>query len=851
MSINNEHIKKLQPESILGIILAALGIFVLAGWSLRVPEMVRIVPGSVAMGFNAALCFLAAGICLVLRSFPSKRNEQLGFLLACVLIILPSAILFEHLYDIDLGIDLVSLHQSVKDGNPRPGRVSPNASLAFLMTGLVFLLMRGRPKYKFVARLITTLSYAVILLGVGGLLGYWLQLEWLYQWYRFNRMAVPTAVGISLLGIALWVSSRTDRSAGLHPFRSADHRILALSTTVLIVFAFALGLTGFIFVKQAVQEVLNENLMQTARNSRALFEIILKQNVLMTHTIANRPGIFKNLQILNVNSHDPTALASLTEIENSFLSLGFSGITIYSKNGQALGSVGHFSQRPALSVKLLGQRGEINLLWDKGFVLHSKVEMVKNGERWGTVVTEQRQQTLTETFAETAKMGRTGEYEICARSVTLDCFPSRLVPTIHHFPFFKNGQPAFPVARAILGQSGVMNVGDFRTKNVLAAYTPLGTSGLGLVVKMDSEEVYAPLRRKLAILLGLFTLFVLTSIYLLRTYIKPLASKLVLSEKESRLKSDALTQAVISLEEVSKELKISEERNRIIVESANDAFVGMDAQGLITDWNPQAEQIFCWKKAEVIGLLLEEIIIPPQFREAHRTGLAHFLETGVGPVLNKRIVLSAMKRDGAEFPVELTISVIRQGEVVRFASFLHDITERRKNEHRLTYLAEYDTLTGLPNRALFLDRLEGALLRSQRNKMAMALFFLDMDRFKNINDSLGHNAGDMLLKGLAERLKQAVRKTDTVSRLAGDEFTIILEGLVDPVVDARAIALKIIRILKEPFTLAGEQITASISMGIFIYRDGEISVDEIIRRADTAMYLAKEQGGNGFSFYSG
>ena len=851
MSINNDPAKKLPPESILGFVLLMLGTFVLLGWSLRLPEMVRIVPGSVAMGFNAALCFLAAGIYLVLRSFPSKRNERLGFFLACFLIILPSAILFEHLYDIDLGIDRISLHQTVNDGNPRPGRVAPNASLAFVLTGLVFLLMKWNPRYKFIVGLTRVMSYGVIILGVSGLLGYLLQLEWLYQWYRFNRMALPTAMGISLLGIALLAASRADLSSRWSQFRGADQRILILSTTVLLIFAFALGLTGFIFVKQAVQEVLNENLMQTVRNSRALFETILRQNVLMTHAVANRPGIFKNLQILNVNPQDPSALASLNEIENSFLSLGFTGITIYNKSGQPVGSVGHFSQRREISVKLLGEKDEIYLLWDKGFVLHNKVEMIKNGERWGTVMTQQAQSKLTEIFAETKGLGRTGEYKICGRSSVLDCFPSRLVPKTHQFPFLKDGQPAFPVARAILGQSGVMNAGDFGTKSVLAAYTPLGGTGLGLVVKMDAEEVYAPLRQKLAILLGLFTLFVLASIFLLRASIKPLASKLVMSEKESRIKSEALSQAVLSLEEATKDLQINEERTRIIIESANDAFVGMDAQGHITDWNPQAEHIFGWKKAEVIGSLLEEVIIPPQFREAHRIGLAHFLQTGIGPALNKRIVLSALRRNEEEFPVELTISAIREGEVVRFAAFLHDITERKKTEHRLTYLAEYDTLTGLPNRALFLDRLEGALLRSQRNKVAMALFFLDVDRFKNINDNLGHNAGDVLLKDLADRLKQAVRKTDTVSRLAGDEFTIILEALVDPVVDARAIALKIIRILKAPFLLEREQITASISMGIFIYREGEISVDETIRRADTAMYLAKEQGGNGFSFYSG
>jgi diguanylate cyclase (GGDEF)-like protein len=175
--------------------------------------------------------------------------------------------------------------------------------------------------------------------------------------------------------------------------------------------------------------------------------------------------------------------------------------------------------------------------------------------------------------------------------------------------------------------------------------------------------------------------------------------------------------------------------------------------------------------------------------------------------------------------------------------------ERKQSEERLAYLAQYDHLTGLANRALFRDRLNQALARAERNNQSMALMFLDLDHFKSINDTLGHDAGDQLLKEVAKRLKSCVRKTDTVARIGGDEFTVILEGIAsnqDPII----VAQKIIDKLSTPFIAAGQEVFSGISVGITVYPDDGETARELLKYADRAMYRAKDLGCNNYQFYA-
>ena len=197
-----------------------------------------------------------------------------------------------------------------------------------------------------------------------------------------------------------------------------------------------------------------------------------------------------------------------------------------------------------------------------------------------------------------------------------------------------------------------------------------------------------------------------------------------------------------------------------------------------------------------------------------------------------------------------------QGRPVRMSGIVHDVTERlhaeaglRDNEARLNYLAYHDFLTGLPNRMLFHDRLQHAIAKARRSLRKVAVLFLDLDRFKRINDSLGHDVGDHLLRKVAERLRSCAREEDTLARLGGDEFVLLLEE-VTQIGAVGLVANKILSALSQTFAVGGFQLYSAVSIGISIYPDNGESVEELMRCADIAMYRAKECGRNTLQFYT-
>jgi diguanylate cyclase (GGDEF)-like protein/PAS domain S-box-containing protein len=282
-----------------------------------------------------------------------------------------------------------------------------------------------------------------------------------------------------------------------------------------------------------------------------------------------------------------------------------------------------------------------------------------------------------------------------------------------------------------------------------------------------------------------------------------------------------------------------------IFEYSSESIIITDAQNKILFVNPAFEIVTGYSAEEVIGKnprILQSGMHDIQFYEKMWNDLKqHGLWKG--EIWNKR-------KDGELYLEWLTISVVkdRKGNVTNYVAIFSDITEHKRNMEQLTRLALYDPLTNVPNRYLLEKRLESIIRMSKKHNQSFALLFLDLDRFKNINDSLGHRVGDRLLKETAQRLKGLLRKQDTIARFGGDEFVIILPNLKH-IREAVYMAEKIVESLKRPFCFNHQEVYISTSIGISVYPYDGTDKETLIRMADRAMYQAKKNGRNQYALY--
>ncbi len=244
---------------------------------------------------------------------------------------------------------------------------------------------------------------------------------------------------------------------------------------------------------------------------------------------------------------------------------------------------------------------------------------------------------------------------------------------------------------------------------------------------------------------------------------------------------------------------------------------------------------------------LTPLDLKPDFTRATFEALLAPLRQGVQDTVVFETV--HRRKDGSMYPVEARLHYSAAETPPVFVAVIQDISERRHAEQQLSYLAYYDHLTGLPNRALLRDRLKQTLLDADRNQRLVAVMFLDLDRFKNINDSLGHAVGDALLKAVGERLRGCVRSGDTIARLGGDEFTVALADVAH-VDHVTRIAQKIMEQFVSPFQIDGRELYVSVSIGITLYPWDDSDLDTLLKNADAAMYHAKESGRNTFQFFT-
>jgi diguanylate cyclase (GGDEF)-like protein/PAS domain S-box-containing protein len=286
-------------------------------------------------------------------------------------------------------------------------------------------------------------------------------------------------------------------------------------------------------------------------------------------------------------------------------------------------------------------------------------------------------------------------------------------------------------------------------------------------------------------------------------------------------------------------LRASEERARAVLETAVDGIITIDRDGVVEAMNPAAERMFGYAASEVVGRNVQ-MLMPEPYRSEHDEYLARYHRTGERRVIGIGREVMAQRRDGTTFPVELAISELG-AEIGLYTGVVRDITERKRFEAQLADRALADPLTGAANRTLLVARLEHALTRLSRNPGLVALLFVDLDRFKLVNDSLGHDVGDELLIRTVARLGEALRAEDLVARLGGDEFVVLCEGFADTA-EVTALADRVLRALNTPVRLGGREVFVSASVGVTVADSVERSAAELLRDADAAMYHSKEHG---------
>ncbi len=297
-------------------------------------------------------------------------------------------------------------------------------------------------------------------------------------------------------------------------------------------------------------------------------------------------------------------------------------------------------------------------------------------------------------------------------------------------------------------------------------------------------------------------------------------------------------------------LRGGEDKFRTLAEAAQDAIIMIDAQGLITFWNGSAARIFGSSAEEALGRKLDEWLALSRYGEKAATEFGPLgAADRASPPPGRMLQIDALRKDGTEVPIELSLAPMQLG-TERFAiAIARDITERKRAENKILAMARIDPLTGLLNRTTFAEWVQKGVARVKRGGKGFALLHLDLDRFKDVNDALGHPIGDALLRAVGERLRSSIRETDVVARLGADEFAVMQVDLNGPE-DASVLARKLLDVLSRTYSIDGNLIRVSVSIGMSVCGRDALNTESLLSFAEVALYRAKGEGRNKFRFFT-
>jgi len=616
-----------------------------------------------------------------------------------------------------------------------------------------------------------------------------------------------------------------------------SHRIGLIGGLILVALTLASGIAVYAVMQRQTESILVRSLEASLQSDRRLFESEIEASVANALTVSTRPFVIHNLQLLKAEPGNATSRHALQQIADSFLPTGFAGVAFYDDHHNEIVRAGRLSTTPTLSVRLNTEAGT-RLLWDGQLILQVIRDVVDaSGNRIGAATTESNLPQLTRAFAEAGTLGRTAELALCAPlGRDMQCFPlTRSHQVFTHMARTIDGQP-LPMSHALDGETGTVFTQDYRHEDVVAAHTPLGKLGLGMVLKIDQDELFGPVRQRLRVIVPLMSALVVAGILLLYGLVTPLVRKLVISRRETA--------------QINARLRDVEERWRFALDSTGAGVWDQDIPANTILLSSRCKRMLGFADDE-IGTRMDDWLqrIHPDDLPALMDARQPLFDGGSDTFSNEH---RKRCKDGSWKWIQTHGMVVARdanNAPTRVIGTYLDIDARRQAEETIQRQANFDPLTQLPNRRLFLDRLGQEIIKSRRTDLFLALLLVDLDEFKEVNDTLGHDVGDVLLQEAARRIRSCIRDADTVARLGGDEFTIILTDLSDRT-HIENVAQKILGRLAEPFHLGDEVAYVTASIGITLYPGDAGDIDTLLKHADQAMYAAKKHGRNRFFYFT-
>ncbi len=951
-----------------GVLVLVLGSLSLFGWIFDYPLLTRIDPDWKPMVPTTALCFVFSGLSLLIRHTSRRSAWVTDSLLIWLVLLLAVARAIELVSGQPFGIEFLLPSLSAQFAGS--GHMAPQTLAGFLAFGSGMLLIRqsDNPGARMLAGILAGLLISIGLIAV---IGYGLNLqlvfETLYARTGLLWMAFPTALGMVLLGLGLQCQVlKCGQASDTDPVERQARQIYRTTLWVLFATALATGLAGISFLQKTVYDQTSTDIAHSLAAISSHIETTLDDRAHRAVAVSLSPALQAAAARL-IAGADPAAAGGLpAQIGEGLLVHGFSGISVAHDHHRWI-LAGHLLPDTTRYARLNGTI-DAALAWDSGYVLRVRVPLSSppRGMADAFLVFEQRLAHIDRIINEANSWGTTGTLPMCTRldAENLLCFPQREQAAMYVVANRYQGKPIASTL-ALTGKHGVASLTDYRGHRVLAAYGPVANTGLGLVLRKDLSEVYAPIRHELLIALPLILLMVALGLWLIRLRVKPLVKDMArahAAESAARARFDASIQSspdgfviyenvknpsgdivdfryayanqhaeemggfppgyltgtllerfptqkalfaqyrhialtgeplfeefsfgsgkatrwykrqavampggvAVTFRDITPEkvlLQQLEYSNRLrtsIVECSAYSIISTDVDGTILTFNQAAERMLWYRADELIGKATPEVFHDADEVRNRAESLSHELGHPVSPgfevfVAKARINLQEerewtyVRKDGSRFPVRLSVTALRDenDELQGFLGIAYDISEQKRAEEYIRHISLHDVLTGLPNRALLDDRVTVAIEQHHRNHTAFALAMMDIDRFKHINDSMGHHIGDQLLKVFVERIKSCLRPTDTLARMGGDEFVLLLPDSDD--VGAKSVIERIQHALTPPIDVGVQEVHISSSIGLSVCpRDGD-SLHELLRCADVAMYWVKEHGRNGFKVFS-